>query len=103
MRKKTIILKEILQIEAEIRKINQNKKYRIMQKVVNKLALMRGALITIPSPVTFDRQITLRKNTDDFIEILASRCLPECINTRFESRNSKFLTFRLPHSEIRLL
>ena len=37
-----------------------------MKQVIQQFSLMRGSLITIPSPENYDKQITLRKNTDEF-------------------------------------
>jgi hypothetical protein len=55
-----------MQIEAKLRTLKQNNNYRKMKKILQQFSLMRGTLITVPSPENFDKQITLRKDTDEF-------------------------------------
>jgi len=68
MSQKSAILIDILNVEAELRKLRQDKRYRKIKQVVQKFSQLRGGFITIPSPENFDKQITLRKNTDEFRE-----------------------------------
>ena len=66
MSKKSSILIDILQVEAKLRTLKQDNSYRKMKQVLQQFSLMRGSLITVPSPENFDKQITLRKDTDEF-------------------------------------
>lgn len=40
-----------------------------MRQVIQKFSQFRGGFITIPSPENFSKQITLRKNTDEFNDV----------------------------------
>lgn len=66
MSKKSSILINILQVEDKLKTLSQDNSYRKMKQVIQQFSLMRGSLITIPSPENYDKQITLRKNTDEF-------------------------------------
>jgi hypothetical protein len=66
MSQKSSLLIDILNVEAELMTLRQNKSYRKMKQVIQKFSQLRGGFITIPSPENFDKQITLRKNTDEF-------------------------------------
>jgi len=66
MSKKSSILIDIMQVEAKLRKLKQDNSYRKMKQVIQQFSLMRGTLITVPSPENFDKQITLRKNSEEF-------------------------------------
>lgn len=68
MSQKSSLLIDILNIEAKLRTIRQDKSYRKMKQVIQKFSQLRGGFITIPSPENFDKQITLRKNTNEFNE-----------------------------------
>ena len=68
MSQKSSLLIDILNVEAKLRTIRQDKSYRKMKQVIQKFSQFRGGFITIPSPENFDKQITLRKNTDEFNE-----------------------------------
>ena len=66
MSKKSSILIDIMQVEEKLRKLKQDNSYRKMKQVIQQFSLMRGTLITVPSPENFDKQITLRKNSEEF-------------------------------------
>ena len=66
MSQKSSILIDILNVEAELRKIRQDNSYRKIKQIIQKFSQLRGGFITIPSPENFDKQITLRKNTNEF-------------------------------------
>ena len=68
MSQKSSLLIDILNVEAKLRTIRQDKSYRKMKQVIQKFSQLRGGFITIPSPENFDKQITLRKNTNEFNE-----------------------------------
>jgi uncharacterized coiled-coil DUF342 family protein len=66
MSKKSSILIDILQVEDKLRTLSQDNSYRKMKRIIQQFSQMRGSLITVPSPENYDRQVTLRKNTDEF-------------------------------------
>ena len=66
MSQKSSILIDILNVEAELRKIRQDNSYRKIKQIIQKFSQLRGGFITIPSPENLDKQITLRKNTNEF-------------------------------------
>ncbi len=64
---------KIMRIEDQVKRVNKNKRYRLIQENVKNLKSSYGkALIEVSNPEDMEKTVTVRKNSDEAKEYLAT-------------------------------
>ena len=62
---------KIMRIEDQVKRVNKDKRYRIIQESVKTLRETYGkSIIEVANPENFDKKVTLRKDSDTAREYL---------------------------------